>query len=262
MVFVVSFFQADELDPSVGAAINGQNLLPNAEFFLGGVAGQEGVHVSRYFALVNAAADGSEVDYSVTTNELRWKAGVNFAAANPGFRSLLSNLGRLLNPGESITFSAALWHTASGSFGHAVRLALRSPSTPSYDQAEDIASGELTGAYRWYSVAFSLPTGQAVPADLSVEVSVVAAAGQALAGDLFCDKVILNRGHRPAAFSLAPWDVLALSWNSSAGSYDLPATLAGGTPRNSDPGNAGLLTGTGTEDLDPGFTSRYFRVTA
>lgn len=84
-------------------------------------------------------------------------------------------------------------------------------------------------------------------------------AGQPLATDLFCDKVILNRGHRPAAFSIALWDVLALTWN--AGAYDLPATVAGGTPRTSDPGNAGRLSGTGTEDLDPDFTTRYTRLT-
>ena len=35
-------------------------LLPNAEFFLGGIAGQEGIHTARYHALVNALPD----DYS------------------------------------------------------------------------------------------------------------------------------------------------------------------------------------------------------
>jgi hypothetical protein len=97
---------------------------------------------------------------------------------------------------------------------------------------------------------------------LAAEFAVVIPAGQALASPLFCDKVILNRGHRPAAFSLAPWDVLALAWNQAAATYDLPATLVAVTPRNSDPGNAGLLSGTGTEDLDPGFTGRFFRATA
>lgn len=83
--------------------------------------------------------------------------------------------------------------------------------------------------------------------------------GQSLASSLYCDKVVLNRGHRPAAFSLAPWDVIALAWNSGAGAYDLPATLVPVTPRASDPGNAGRLAGTGTEDLDPDFTDRYLR---
>ncbi len=258
----VEFFRADELDPSIGAAVNGHNLLPNAEFFLPGIAGQEGIHAARYFALVNAAADGSELDYSSTTNEMHWLAGVNFASANPGLRSLLSNLGRLLNPGESVTLSVALRHTGGGAFSHAIRVALRSPGTPGYDQAQDIASSEITSAYRWLSVTFTLPSGQAVPADLSAEIAVVIASGQSLADDLYCDKMILNRGHRPAAFSLAPWDVLPLAWNSGAAAYDLPSTVAGGTPRSSDPGNAGLLSGTGTEDLDPDFTGRYYRLTA
>jgi len=261
LVYFVTFFQADELDPSIGAAINGQNLLPNGEFFLGGVSGQEGTHVARHFALVAAAADGSEVDYSASTNEMHWKSGVSFASANPGFGSKLSNLGRLLNPGETVSFSAALRHDGAGGFPNAVRLALRSASTPAYDQSRDIAALTITAGYRWYSAAFALPASQAVPADLAVEVAVVTPAGTSLASSLFCDKVILNRGQRPAAFSLAPWDVVALAWNSGAGAYDLPATVAGGAARSTDPGNAGLLAGTGTEDLDPGFAGRYTRLT-
>jgi hypothetical protein len=260
-IYLVEFFRAPELDPSIGAAINAQNLLPNADFFLPGIAGQEGIHAARYFALVNALADGSELDYLGSTNEMKWKAGVNFAAANPGFRSLLSNLGRILNPGEAVTLSAAVRHTASGVFANAVRLALRSASTPSYDISKDIAGNLIANNYRWYSAAFILPGSQAVPSDLAAEISLVVSAGQSLAAEVFCDKLILNRGQRPAAFGLAPWDVLALAWNASAGAYDLPATAAGGTPRTSDPGNAGLLTGTGTEDLDPDFTGRYTRLT-
>lgn len=259
LVFLVQFFNADELDPTIGAAINGQNLLPNSEFFLGGTTGQEGTHAARYWGLVAAASDGSEVDYSSSTNEMQWKNAVNFANTNPGFRSRLSNLGRLLNPGESVTLSAALRHTGSGGFARAVRLALRSPSTPSYDQARDVPLGSVTNAYRWYAAVFALPANQSVPDDLSAEVTVVIPTGQSLASALHCDKVILNRGHRPAAFSLAAWDVVALAWNSGASAYDLPATLAGGTPRSSDPGNAGLLAGTGTEDLDPDFLLRYSR---
>jgi len=258
----VEFFQAEELDPSIGAAVNGQNLLPNAEFFLAGIPSQEGPQVARYFGLANAASDGSEVDHLSATNEMRWKAGVNFASTSPGFRSRLSNLGRLLNPGESVTLSVALRHTGAGAFSHPVRIALRSAGTPSYDQSQDVASVEFSNDYRWFSVTFTLPSGQAVPSDVSAEVTVVIAAGQALGAELYCDKVILNRGHRPAAFSLAPWDVVALAWNGSATAYDLPATVAGGTPRTSDPGNAGRLSGTGTEDLDPGFTGRYLRLTA
>lgn len=261
LVFDVKFFRARELDPSVGAAINGQNLLPNGEFFLGGVAGQEGIHVARYFGLINAAVSGAEVDFASASNEMQWKSGVSISAANPGVRSLLSNLGRALNPGEPVTFSAALRHNGSGTFSRAVRLALRSPSTPSYDKISDIPVGRITGNYQWFSVTFQLPGTQAVPADLAVEVSVVATAGQSLATDLFCDKVILNRGHRPAAFSLALWDVIPLSWNVAAGAYDLPATSIAATPRGTDPGNAGRLAGTGTEDLDPDFTDRYFRST-
>lgn len=260
LVFAVQFFHADELDPSIGAAVNGQNLLPNSEFFLGGTAGQEGTHVARYFTLVAAESNGSEVDYSASTNEMQWKPGVNFANANPGFRSKLSNLGRLFNPGESVTFSAAMRHTGTGGFARAVRLALRCASTPAYDQTRDIPSGGVTADYRWYSGVFVLPANQAVPDDLSVEITVVVGAGQSLASALHGDKVIFNRGQRPAAFSLAPWDVVALPWNTGAGAYDLPATAAGGTPRTSDPGNAGLLAGTGTEDLDPNFLGRYTRL--
>ncbi|MGH6690529.1 MAG: hypothetical protein ACREF4_07620, partial [Gammaproteobacteria bacterium] len=208
VVVLVEFLQAHELDPSIGAAVNGQNLLPNGEFFLGGIAGQEGINAARYFALVNAVANGSEVAHAAATNEMQWKQGVNFAAANPGFRSALSNLGRVLNPGESVTLSAALRHNGGGAFAFPVRMALRSASVPAYDQSQDVAAADLTSAYRWYSVAFALPAGQAVPGDLSVEITVVAAAAQSLAADLFCDKIILNRGHRPAAFSLAPWDVV------------------------------------------------------
>lgn len=259
LAFAVQFFQAPELDPSVGAAINPQNLLPNAEFFLAGLAGQEGTHVARYFALVNAAANGSEVDYSAATNEMQWKSGVSFATAGPGFRTLLTNLGRLLNPGEAVTLSAALRHDGALTFARAVRLALRSAGTPAYDRAAEVAAGTIIGDYAWYSVTFTLPAGQAVPADLAVEVALVLGAGESLVSSLSCDKVIFNRGHRPAAFSLAPWDVVALSWNAAAGAYELPATLLAGTPRGSDPGNAGRLSGTGTEDLDPGFTGRYSR---
>jgi hypothetical protein len=262
MVFSVQFFRADELDPSIGAAINGQNLLPNSEFFLTGIAGQEGTHAARYFGLVAAAGDGSEVDYSTGTNEMKWKSGVIFAAANPGFRSWLSNLGHLLNPGETVTFSAALRHTGSGTFGKVVRLALRSATVSSYDQTRDVPLGSIAGDYRWYSAVFLLPAGQAVPGDLAAELTVVAQAGQSLASELHCDKVILNRGERPAAFSLSPWDVVPLAWNSSAGAYDLPATIAGGAARPTDPGNAGRLAGTGTEDLDPEFTGRYTRLPA
>lgn len=120
----------------------------------------------------------------------------------------------------------------------------------------------MTGTYQWYSVTLTLPVSQAVPSDLAVEFAVVVSAGQSIASSLFCDKVILNRGHRPAAFSLAPWDVLALTWNAVAGAYDLPPTVLSATPRSSDPGNAGRLGGTGTEDLDPNFTGRFFRATA
>jgi hypothetical protein len=192
---------------------------------------------------------------------MQWKSGVNFGSANPGFASKLSNLGRLLNPGETVSFSAALRHDGTGNFPQAVRLALRSASTPSYDQSRDIAALTVTAAYRWYSAAFLLPANQTVPADLAVEVTVVTAAATSLGSSLFCDKVILNRGQRPAAFSLAPWDVLPLAWNNGAGAYDLPATVAGGAARSTDPANAGLLAGTGTEDLDPGFASRYTRLT-
>lgn len=260
LAFIVQFFHADELDPSIGAAINGQNLLPNSEFFLGGISGQEGTHAARYYALVAAASDGSEVDYSGGTNEMQWKTAVNFTAANPGFRSKLTNLGRLLNPGEAVTLSAALRHTGTGGFSRAVRLALRSASTPAYDQSRDVPASSVTSDYRWYSAVLALPANQAVPDDLSAELTVVAAAGQSLASALHCDKVILNRGQRPAAFSIAPWDVVALLWNSIAGAYDLPATVAGGTPRSTDPGNAGRLAGTGTEDLDPNFLDRYTRI--
>lgn len=262
LIYAVQFFQARELDPSIGAAINAQNLLPNGEFFLSGIAGQEGTRVARYFSLVNSAADGSEVDYSGATNEMQWKSGVNFAVANPGFRSKLTNLGRLLNPGEVVTLSAALRHTGTLNFGYAVRLALRSASVPTYDRASDIPSGTIPGSYQWFSVTFTLPASQAVPADLAEEITVVIGAGQSIVSSLFCDKVILNRGHRPAAFSLAPWDVLALAWNATAGAYDLPATVVATTPRGTDPGGAGLLSGTGTDDLDPNFAGRYFRQTA
>jgi hypothetical protein len=262
LVFAVHFFEAQELDPSIGAAINPQSLLGNSDFFLTGSSGQEGTHVARYFALVNAAGNGSEVDLSTATNEMQWKSGVNFVAADPGFRSLYSNLGRLFNPGEPLTLSAALRHDGAGTFPFAVRIALRSASAPAYDQTKDVPAGTITGTYQWYSVTLSLPTSQAVPADIAVEFAVVVASGQSLASSLFCDKVILNRGHRPAAFSLAPWDVLALAWNATAGAYDLPATILAPTPRSADPGNAGLLSGTGTEDLDPNFTGRFFRATA
>jgi hypothetical protein len=262
LVFAVQFFQARELDPSIGAAINGQNLLANSDFFLAGITGQEGGNVARYFSLVNAAMNGSEVQLSSDSNEMQWKSGVNFGSSNPGFRSLLSNLGRLFNPGEPITLSGALRQAGPGTFPNAVRFALRSTSTPSYDQTKDMPAGTITDTYQWCSVAFTLPAGQAVPADLAVELTVVVAAGQSIGSALFCDKVILNRGHRPAAFSLALWDVVALAWNSGAGAYDLPATALAVTPRGSDPGSAGLLSGTGTEDLDPDFPNRFIRVAA
>jgi hypothetical protein len=261
LIFEVTFFQARELDPSIGAAVNAQNLLPNSEFFLGGVAGQEGIYAARYYALANAASDGSELAHSAATNEMVWLAEVEFAAANPGFRSLLGNLGGLLNPGEPLTFSAALRHTGSGSFPRAVRFALRSAANPSYDQFVDVPAGQISSAYRWYSATFTLAAGEAVPADLAAEITVVIPDGQSLASELRCDKLILNRGHRPAAFSLAPWDVVPLAWNSGAGAYDLPATLVAQSPRAADAGGAGSLAGTGTEDLDPDFADRYQRLT-
>src|SRR3970282_1741170 len=64
LAFAVHFFEAQELDPSIGAAINSQSLLGNSDFFLTGISGQEGTHVARYFALVDAAGNGSEVDHS------------------------------------------------------------------------------------------------------------------------------------------------------------------------------------------------------
>jgi len=258
-VFAVQFFQARELDPSIGAAINAQNLLPNSDFFLPGIAGQEGTSSARYFALVNALSSGAEVAHSASTNEMKWNSGVNFAASNPGFRSMVGNLGRLLNPGEAITFSAALRHSGSGAFARAARLSHRSAGTPSYDQTVEIPAGSIGDTYRWFTATFALPTGQAVPADLSLEVSVVISSGQAISSALLCDKVILNRGHRPAAHMLAPWDVIALAWNGS--SYDLPATAVAATQRSADSGNAGLLAGTGTEDLDPAFAARFSRFT-
>jgi len=260
LVYAVQFFQARELDPSIGAAINAQNLLPNAEFFLPGIAGQEGVAVARYFRLVNAAPDGSEVEHLPTSNEMRWKAGVNFSAADPGFRSCLTNLGKVFNPGEPVVLSAALRHTGPFGFAKPVRLALRSAVSPAYDLAREIAAATITGAYRWYSAAFTLPSTQAVPNDLAAEVAVVVPAGQSLASELHCDKLILNRGHRPAAFSLAPWDVVPLIWNQSVAAYELPLTAVAATGRATDPGNAGRLAGTGTEDLDPDFPDRYIRL--
>jgi hypothetical protein len=59
---------------------------------------------------------------------------------------------------------------------------------------------------------------------------------------------------------MAPWDLAPLEWNALLGAYDLPATAVATTPRSSDPGNAGQLVGTGTEDLDPDFTERYVRL--
>lgn len=262
LIFAVQFFQAPELAPSIGAAINTQNLLPNAEFFLGGIAGQEGIHAARYHGLVSAPADGSEVDYSGATNEMHWKPGVAFASANPGFGARLSNAGRLLNPGEFATLTAALRHSGTLTFPLAIRFALRSASTPTYDLISDLPAGTVGSSYGWYSVTFQLPAGQAVPADLCPEITVVIAAGQSLASGLYCDKWILNRGHRPAAFSLAPWDVVALAWNGAAGAYDLPSTAVAATPRSSDPGDAGRLSGTGTEDLDADFATRYVRQVA
>jgi hypothetical protein len=260
LIFDVSFFRARELDPSIGAAINAQNLLPNSEFFLPGIQNQEGVHTARYYRLVNAAADGSEVTHAVAANEMQWRSGVNFALSNPGFRSLLSNLGRLFNPGEPVTLAAALRHSGPLRFARPVRLSLRSPVNPGYDRAVELVEDTITGDYRWYSATFSLPTDQAVPEDLAVEVTVIVATGQSLATDLYCDKLILNRGHRPAAFTMAPWDLAPLEWNALLGAYDLPATAVAATPRSSDSGNAGQLVGTGTEDLDPDFTERYVRL--
>jgi hypothetical protein len=262
LVFDVRFFQARELDPSIGAAVNAQNLLPNSEFFLGGISGQEGTSAPRYFSLVNANSDGSEVAHLPSSNEVEWEAGVSFAQGSPALRSLLTNLGRLFNPGEPLTFSAALRHSGTGAFDRVVRLALRSASNPSYDQTRDVPASAISANYQWFTATFTLPENQTVPADLAVEVSVVVAAGQSLSTTLSCDKVILNRGHRPAAFALAPWDVLPLAWNASAGAYDLPATALAATPRSTDPGGAGLLAGTGTEDLDPNFAGRFFRLTA
>lgn len=262
MVFAVQFFQARELDPSIGAAVNAQTLLPNGDFFLLGIAGQEGVNAPRYFALANAASNGTEVQHSSVTNEIRWNAGVNFGAANPGICSLLSNLGMLFNPGEPLTISAALRHAGTGMFPFAVRFALRSASTPAYDQTKDAPAGTIGNSYQWCTATFTLPANQVVPADLSVELTAVVTAGQSLASELLCDKLILNRGHRPAAFSISPWDALGLAWNAGAAAYDLPATALAVTQRGSDAGNAGRLSGTGTEDLDPDFTTRFVRLTA
>jgi hypothetical protein len=260
LVFDVKFFRARELDPSIGAAINAQNLLPNSEFFLPGIETQEGAHVARYYGLVNALVDGSEVEYSVSTNEMMWRAGIQLAAAGPGFRSLLTNLGRLLNPGEPVTLAAALRHTGPSEFTRPVHLSLRSPASPAYDQTVELAADTITNDYRWYSATFLLPASQAVPDDLAAEITVSVSAGQSLAAELFCDKLILNRGHRPTAFSLAHWDVVALAWNGALGAYDLPVTAVAAFPRSADPGQAGRLAGTGTEDLDPDFTDRYVRL--
>jgi hypothetical protein len=259
LVFIVQFLQARFLDPSIGAAVNAQNLLPNSDFFLGGIAGQEGVNAPRYFSLVNANSNGSEAAHSAATNELQWKSGVNFAAADPGFRLLLTNFGGLFNPGEPLTLSAALRHSGTATFPRPVRLALLSPGTPSFQLSVDVAADTIGTTYRWFSATFTLPANAAVPSDLAAQIAVVVPAGQSLASDLFCDKLILNRGHRPAAFSLAPWDIAGLEWNASAGGYDLPPSVVAPSPRASNPGQAGILSGTGTEDLDPEFTSRFQR---
>ncbi len=260
LVFSVRFFRARELDPSIGAAINAQNLLPNSEFFLPGINGQEGTAAPRYYTLVNAAPDGHEVAHLPATNEVEWRAGISFAQANPGLQSRLSNLGRLLNPGEPVILAAALRHTGTGVFSRPVRYALRSPGDPTFVLSGELAAGTITAVYQWYAMTFLLPADRPVPADLSVAITVEIEAGQALASALRCDKLVLNRGHRPAAFSFAPWDILALPWNSSTQAYDLPATVVAATPRSSDSGGAGRLMGTGTEDLDPDFTERYHRL--
>ena len=62
-----------------------------------------------------------------------------------------------------------------------------------------------------------------------------------------------------AAPVLLPPYVVALAWNSAGGAYDLPGTLVPATSRSSDPGSAGRLVGTGTEDLDSDFADRYLR---
>jgi hypothetical protein len=261
LFYVVQFFQARELDPSIGAAINAQNLLPNSEFFLGGIPGQEGAHAPRYFSLRNAAPDGSEVDHLLASNEVVWKSGVNFSSDDPGFGTRLTNLGRLFNPGEPVTCSVALRHDGSGTLPHPVRIAMRSASVPSYDRSVQLPASTVSDTYRWFTATFTLDPAVPVPADLSFEICLVIPAGQSIASRLLCDKVILNRGHRPAAFALSPWDVLPLAWNSAEAAYELPATAVASTPRSSDAGSAGLLAGTGTEDLDPSFSGRFARFT-
>jgi hypothetical protein len=193
---------------------------------------------------------------------MKWNAGVNFGTTNPGFRTLLSNLGRLFNPGEAVTLSAALRHQGTGSFPNAIRLAQRSASTPSYDRVVDVPAGSVQESYRWFTATYVFPANQAVPADLYFELTLLVNAGQSIASALVCDKVILSRGHRPAAYGPALWDAQALAWNAAAAAYDLPSTAVAATQRSADSGGAGLLAGTGTEDLDPDFASRFSRFVA
>lgn len=259
VIYSVSSLQATHLDPTVGATVNQQNFLANADFFIRGITGQEGTGSAKYFSLVRANTDGSECGHDQAMNEMRWASGVNFAQADPGFRSAYLDLGKTLNPGERCMFSVSLRHDGAGSFARNVKMSIVSPSTSSYNQTKTVTGG-IISSYRWFSAAFALPTGSQVPSDLNVQVEVVCPAGSSLASNLKADKAIFNRGHRQAAFSFSLWDVVAPTWNATGSGYNLPAGLLAEAPRTQDAGGAGDLMGTGTEEEDPGFPERYYSV--
>ena len=243
-----------------------QNVLQNASFFRGGVAGQEGADRPRYWKEYSnaggAPAVPGEFEHLLADDRVRLKTKT--ATTNKiGIRTLWKNLGRLFKPGQFVTVAVSLRHTgASGVYDKDVKLKLDSaaedylrPDGSKFDAT--IPAATLRTSFVIRHVIFELRPDQPVPDTLNVFLWSEATAAAPANEDLEVDFVTLTTGRL-----WQPYDPMAeirdadVTWDGTAGLYSLPAHLTKEAAPAADSGGAGVSSGglgSGGSDFGEGF---------
>ncbi len=250
---------ASAAEPAPGPVVqHEENWLANSSFFIGGVAGQEGTDLPKYFARYSNAggAPGSgEVEYIAADDRMKLKT----ATANVdkiGFRTLWKNLGRLFKPGEYITLTLSLRHTgASGVYDKAVRCKLDSAAADYTDDAGAklevvIPANSLPNTFVLRFGTLRLKSTAAVPDALNFFLWSEATAAAKSNFDLEVDWVALARGRRPSKWIPLLVPDGDITWDGTAALYALPAWLVKGSAPSADSGGAGSSSGIGSGGSD------------